>query len=49
MNKTVPKAWKRKVINPDQQYKFVKLDEGQYREKEMKKKNSLSGRTGTDI
>lgn len=37
MNKTVPKAWKRKVINPNHQYKSVKLDERQYMEKEVKK------------
>lgn len=51
MNKTVPKAWQRKVINPDHQYKLVKLEEGQYMEKEMKKQQekSLSGRRGTDI
>lgn len=37
MNKTVPEAWKKQVINPDHQYKLVKLNEEQYLEKEMKK------------
>lgn len=45
MKKTVPKAWTRKVINPDHQYKSVKLDEGQYMEKKVKKqpKNNYLG------
>lgn len=37
MNKTVPEAWKKQVINLDHQYKLVKLNEEQYLEKEMKK------------